>query len=73
VKNFERLSKKQRNNQATDQSGIVEFFFFLQKKSPTFFWTSRWLLGENEHCEGCKHQRLHGNKTLVCSSMIPPA
>jgi len=35
VKNFEHLSKKQSNNQATDQSGTVDFFFFLQKKMPT--------------------------------------
>ena len=27
VKNLERLSKKQKNNQATDQSGTVDFFF----------------------------------------------
>lgn len=27
VKNLERLSKKQRNNQSTDQSGTVDFFF----------------------------------------------
>jgi hypothetical protein len=33
VKNFEHLSKKQGNNQATDQSGTVDFFF-LQKKMP---------------------------------------
>jgi hypothetical protein len=27
VKNLERLSKKQSNNQATDQSGTANFFF----------------------------------------------
>ncbi len=27
VKNLERLSRKQSNNQATDQSGTAEFFF----------------------------------------------
>jgi len=32
VKNSERLSKKQSNNQATDQSGTVDFFFFLFQK-----------------------------------------
>jgi hypothetical protein len=32
VKNFERLSKEQSNNQATDQSGTD--FLFLQNKMP---------------------------------------
>jgi len=60
VKNLERLSKKQSVNQATDQSGTVEFFFAaenmghnvarsFEKSSPqTAFTFARQLLSRSE-------------------------